>query len=262
LAELAGTTILVFGVLSVATLMFRKGSAVDDWSQSTRLLLLGAIIAVIIILIATSPIGRRSGAHINPAVTFGFWITGHVHQHDLGGYWVAQLTGGLLGAGLLRLVLGSDAASVGYGVLRPDVSTPAAAGIEAGMTAALVLTMFAFLSSASLARWTPVAAGAVVALAIWKGAPATGTGINPARALGPNVLAGEFPFLEVYVVGPLAGACFAAVMWKLVPRVVLTAKLYHDETYPCAFRTHLPAPPGDPALTRSLPAAGPQAEDD
>jgi aquaporin Z len=248
LSELAGTTILVFVGLSAVTLVSAQGSVVERLllPESLRLLLLGVIFAVIIILIAISPIGRRSGAHINPAVTLAFRITGHVHPHDLGGYWAGQFAGGLLGAGLLRAAWGSAAASLDYGALQPSVGTLEAIGLEAVMTGALVLAMFAFLSSPRTARWTPVAAGAAVALTIWLGAPATGTGINPARTFGPNIVAGDYRSWWVYFVGPAVGAAVVAAVWGLVPWPVLTAKLYHDSRYPSVLRTHLPARPPEP----------------
>jgi aquaporin Z len=153
------------------------------------------------------------------------------------------LAGAIAGAGLARLVLGTDAGSIHYGVLAPIVSPLAAVVLEAVMTAVLVLTLFAFLSSARLARRAPLAAGAVVALIIALGAPATGVGINPARSLGPNVIAGEYRYWWLYVIAPIIGTLFAVAVWKLVPRIVLTAKLYHDPRYPSVMRTHLPALP-------------------
>ena len=109
--------------------------------MSLRLLLLGLMFTVIIFVIAVSPIGRLSGADINPVVTLAFKITGHVHHHDLMGYWVAQLAGGVAGVYLVKL-WGSAAESVEWGVIHPSVSTPAAIGIEALMVGAIVLTMF------------------------------------------------------------------------------------------------------------------------
>src|SRR5207247_1016003 len=98
-------------------------------------------------------------------------------------------------------------------------------------------------SSTSTARWTPLAVGVVVALAIRLGGRATGTGINPARSLGTNIVAGDFGFWWLYVVAPTAGAMLVALVWKLGPRVVLTAKLFHDPWYPSVLPTHLPALP-------------------
>ena len=242
LSELIGTALLVFAAMSCVVLVFGTDSPFEDLSMSLRLLLLGLMFTVIIVAIAVSPIGRLSGAHINPAVTLAFKITGHVHNHDLIGYWVAQFAGGIFGAFLVKL-WGDSAKSVEYGVIHPTSSTAGAIAIEALMVGAIVLTMFAFLSSAKTARWTPVAAGLVVALATWKGAPYTGTGLNPARTLGPEVVAADFGSWWVYFMGTALGAALVAAAWKLGPRVVLTAKLFHDPAYRSVLRSHLPVRP-------------------
>ena len=242
-AELVGTAVLVFAALSAVTLMFHPGSVVQDWipSESARLLVLGLVFAVLIVAIATSPIGRLSGAHLNPAVTLAFWITGHVHPHDLFGYWTAQLVGGALGTFALRLVWTETAAGIGYGAITPEVGPWSAVLIEAVMVGLLVGAMFVVLSVRALVRWTPVVAGLVVALDTWLGAPFTNTGLNPARTLGPNLVAGQWQDWWVYLVGPIAGAALVAVVWRATPRVILTAKLFHDSAYRSVLRTHLPA---------------------
>jgi hypothetical protein len=68
----------------------------------------------------------------------------------------------------------------------------------------------------------------VVALLVWRGAPYTGTSLNPARSLGPVVVSGKWTDYWIYVVGPLAGVLVAVALWALVPRRTLTAKLFHD----------------------------------
>jgi aquaporin Z len=243
LGEFVGTAILVFGIVGIVTLILRPGSAFSGWPELVRFAIVGLAAGAIIAVIAASPIGRRSGAHLNPAVTLAFRLTGHVHPHDLGGYWAAQLAGGIAGAGLARLLLGADAGLIDYGVLAPAVSPLAAVALEALMTFLLVLTLFAFLSSSALARWTPVAAGAAVALLILLFARATGVGINPARSFGPNVVAVDYQYWWLYVFAPVVGALLAVAVWKLIPRIVLTAKLFHDPGYPSNMKTHLPAKP-------------------
>lgn len=244
-AEFVGTAVLVFAVLLTLAVMFRPGSAVEGWmpSESARLLVLGLLIAIFIVGIAVSPLGRLSGAHLNPAVTLAFWITGHVHPHDLFGYWGAQVLGGLTGTLALRAVWGDAADGVHDGAISPAVAPGAAVLIEALMVGVLLAAMFLFLSETRLARWTPVAAGVVVALATWLGARLTGTGLNPARTLGPNLVSGDWSSWWVYLVGPLSGAVLVAVLWRVVPRIVLTAKLFHDPRYRSVLRTHLPARP-------------------
>ena len=242
-AELVGTAVLVFGALSSVAIVFHPGSAFHQWipSLSVRLLLLGLVFGAIIVGIATSPIGRLSGAHLNPVVTLAFWITGHVHPHDLLGYWAAQLAGGVLGTIALRVVWGKRAAGVDYGAITPEVSTAAAVAIEALMVALLIGAMFLFLSARTWVRWTPVAAGLVVAADTWLGSKLTNTGLNPARTLGPSIVSGHWQQWWVYFLGPAVGAALVAALWLLVPRIILTAKLFHDPRYRSVLRTHLPA---------------------
>jgi aquaporin Z len=241
-AEFVGTAILVFAAMSTVTLMFHPGTKFDAWGPSTSqpLRLLGLVFAVIIVALATSPLGRLSGAHLNPVVTLGFWITGHVHPHDLFGYWAAQFAGGVVGALVLRVVW-DEAAGVQYGAISPEVSPGAAVAIEALMVGLLLAAMFVFLSEPALVRWTAVIAGLVVALDTWLGAPFTNTGLNPARTLGPNVVSGQWLDWWVYFVGPAVGAVLVATLGRTVPRVILTAKLFHDSAYRSVLRTHLPA---------------------
>jgi aquaporin Z len=261
-AELAGTAILVFAALSTVTIMFHQGTVFDDWVPSTklRLLLLGITFGIYIFTIAHSPLGRLSGAHLNPAVTLAFWMTGHVHPHDLLGYWAAQLVGGAIGATALRLVWGDTAGSIDYGAISPSVDPVVAVLIEALMVGLVVTALFVFVSAAKLARWAPVAAGTVVAFNTWLGSEYTNTGLNPARTLGPNLVSGTWLDWWVYLAGPIGGALLVALVWRVVPRAILTAKLVHDPAYRSVLRTHLPARPAEAsARPSSAPAEVPVA---
>jgi aquaporin Z len=204
-------------------------------SVSLRLLLTGLLFAGTGSLVAVSPLGRLSGAHLNPCVTLAFWSSGHVSRSDLLGYLASQLLGGLAGTALLRLLWGRVSVSVRDGLTspHPGVSAPAAVGIEALMTAILILSIFAFTSFTSTARWTPLLIWIVIALLVWRGAPYTGCSLNPARSLGPAVLSGSYGALWIYLVGPPLGALGCA--WLFVRarsgRRPLTAKLFHDSAY-------------------------------
>ena len=240
--ELAGTFLLVAGGLSAVVLDFGSGSVVAAHvpSSSLRLLLTGVLFGGTGALVAFSPLGRRSGAHLNPAVTFSFWLSGHVHGHDLGGYIGAQCLGALAGAAFVRVAWGARAVSVHDGMARPGpgVSDLGAAGLEMLMTAGLVLVIMLCLSSRRTARLTPLAAWVAVAILVWRGAPYTGTSLNPARSLGPAVVAGDFSHFWVYVAGPLGGALLAVALLRFVPAdvVPLTAKLFHRRGDPDNFK--------------------------
>jgi aquaporin Z len=242
--EFVGTMVLVLGGVSAVVLDFGTRSPVASivTSHSLRLLLTGLLFAGCGSLVAISPIGRRSGAHLNPSITVAFFCHRHLRVGDAVGYIVAQCLGAIAGAGAIRLLWGARAASVrdGRTLPGPGVSTPEAVAIEALMTAVLVLVVFAFVSSTRTARWTPLAVWIVVAVLVWRGAPYTGTSLNAARSLGPVVVTWSWSDYWVYLVGPLAGVLVAVGLWVLVPRRTLTAKLFHDAKYPSVLRSWLP----------------------
>lgn len=244
-AEGTGTALLVLGGLSAVCLDFGQGSPMPGLisSASLRLLLTGLLFAGTGSLVAISPLGRLSGAHLNPAVTLAFWSSGHVSRSDLVGYLSYQVVGALVGVGLLRLLWGPVAISVQDGRTspHPGVTPLAAIGIEALLTAVLILALFAFTSSAKTARWTPLALWIVIALLVWRGAPYTDCSMNPARSIGPAVISGLYSSLWIYLVGPLLGALAAALAFVHAPLGLrpVTAKLFHDAAYPSVLGTSL-----------------------
>lgn len=244
LAELAGTALLLIGGLSAITLDFGTHSPVAKVlpSHSMRLLLTGALFAAAGSLIAISPLGRISGAHLNPAVSLAFWLSGKMHHHDVGAYVAAQCAGACLGAIAAKWAW-PDLASAGYGVTQPGptIAPGEAVLIETGMTALLLLTILLFLSSMRTAHWTPLAVWFVVTLLVWQGAPFTGTSLNPARSLGPALSASNFHDFWIYVIGPLTGAAIATLIVVAGIRLrPVTAKLFHDPAYSSIFM-HEPA---------------------
>jgi len=91
-------------------------------------------------------------------------------------------------------------------VTHPAVSTAVAFALEMAMTALLVGVIVACVSSAKLARFTPLAIGPILALLIWLLAPETGTSLNPARSAGPAIAFGDLRALWLYAFAPTAGA--------------------------------------------------------
>ena len=258
-AEAVGTAALVFGALSAVAFVLGEGSPLANLPMSSRLAITGLLVGVCVALIAVSPLGRLSGAHINPAVTLGFWIVRMIALRDLVGYIGAQLAGAVVGGYLFRWTWGDIALSVAGGVTHPSVSIPAALALEAGMTALLMAMILLFVSRPRLARWTPLMLVPLLALLVWQGSPYTGTSLNPARSEGPAIAFGDLADLWLYFVGPLLGAAAVATTWRCLspawrPR---TAKLYHDPRYPCALRAELPVrAAGRPALGHVSPAPG------
>jgi aquaporin Z len=209
LCELFGTATLLAGGLSAVFLDFGPSSPVAALlpSTSARLLLTGLLFAGTGSLVALSPLGRRSGAHLNPSVTLAFWTQRKVHPHDLAGYILAQLVGALTAGACLRLAWGNTARTLHLGTTQPGHG-------------------FSPLDAATL---------------VWQGAPSTGTSLNPARSIAPALLAPHLDNLWVYIAGPSAGALLAAAVFAAFRHTnTLTAKLFHDPRYPSTLASALP----------------------
>jgi aquaporin Z len=255
--ELVGTAFQLFVGFCVVAVMEAPGAPGRSLvgSAGVRLVLIGLAFGLLAAMVAISPLGRRSGAHLNPAVTLGFFARGHTHGHDLIGYTLAQVVGALLATAGFAAVCGSWAEEISDAQTAPagTISPWLGAAIEAGLTCALLSVVFIMVSSQRTARWTPAVVTGTLSGLIWAGAPYTGASMNPARTFGPDVLAASYPALWVYFVGPPVGAVLAAGLFTAMSRerTTLTAKLFHDSTYPTTQRSELPAKPHRPRVPRA-----------
>jgi glycerol uptake facilitator-like aquaporin len=189
-------------------------------SQSVRLLFIGMLFGGCVTLVAASPLGGISGAHMNPAVTLAFTALGRMRVRDTGAYVAAQLAGALGGTLAFRALWGADVT----GVTHTSVSLPAAAGLEIGMTALLMGTILA------AGRWAPLAVWPVIVVLTWQGSPFTGTSLNPARSAGPALTFGDLAELWLYLAAPVIGAVVVARVTRLrAPRLRLRSPLIEKE---------------------------------
>lgn len=162
-----------------------------------------------------------SGAHFNPAVTFACWIGKQISGRDAGLYVAVQVLAGLAGALLAQLSVGGDDISGGVPAVGGDVSTAAAILIEAILTLFLVLVVYGTgVDPRFGARIGGLAIGLTVTLDILAGGPLSGAAMNPARWLGPAVVAGavELQTAAVYTIGPLLGGLAGALLYTKVIR--------------------------------------------
>jgi aquaporin Z len=224
-AELLGTGILVYFAVGVATLSFGFGLAGSSFAAGV---VTTALAFGLVLLALAYVLGPISGCHINPAVTMGVWLSGRVRLAEAAGYWIAQFTGGILGALLLWGTfncsplyrtniqgLGAD----GYGSLSHiHISAGGAFLAEVILTA---LFVFAVLGATSKTA-NPATAGIVIGLSLTVvhliGIPITGTSVNPARSLGPALIVGGTALSQVwlFILAPLAGGAVAAGVHRLL----------------------------------------------
>ena len=211
-AELFGTAALVTGGVSVVILMFGRGSASSVLlpSEGARRFLTGLLFGIVGALITVSPLGRISGAHLNPAITIAFHMEGKLTRRDALGYVCAQLLGGLLSILPLR-AWGEVGLSIHYGATLPRAGDAFWIPLlgEVCVTFALVTLIFVMTCNRRLRRFTPWSIAALFGVMVWLEAPLSGTSTNPARSLGPAVLSGDVSHLWIYLLGPIMGSILA-----------------------------------------------------
>lgn len=242
-SEFIGTAFLVFCVVGVVALMFASSSPLVRIVPSTRLRLFvtGLLLGGSGWVVAISPPGKLSGAHLNPAISVGFWMLGKMHFRDLLGYVIGQIAGGVAGAWLGHEAFAGLAHQVKNAALQPSaIASPAGTFLaEAFATLVLAFVVFSFVSHPTLLRWTPAAATLVVGILVCVDGNFSGCGINPARWFGPAMASGAWQHWLAYGIGPVVGAGLAALLrlsgW-FGSRVPHTGKTFHDPRYRSVFR--------------------------
>jgi len=217
-AEAIGTALLIAVGLSIVIGIFGVGSPIAQLlpSEPGRRALAGALFGLTGTLITISPLGKLSGAHINPSVTLAFWLEGKLATRDALGYVVAQCLGAVVGA-MALLAWGRMGASDHYGaaLVGAGVAEPLAVLGEIVATGALVLVLFITASHAATRRFTPWTIPPLFSWLVWWEAPLSGASTNLARSLGPAVIGGDWRGFWVYLIGPAVGAALAVGILRL-----------------------------------------------
>jgi aquaporin Z len=170
-------------------------------------------------------IGHISGCHLNPAVSIGLAAGGRFPARELPGYIIAQVVGGLAGAGVLFLIASGQAgfdvhagfASNGYGEHSPGgFSLQAALICEVVMTMMFLVIILGATDSRAPAALAPVAIGLGLTLIHLIGIPVTNTSVNPARSTGPALFVGGWALSQLWLfwVAPILGAVLAGFAYR------------------------------------------------
>lgn len=201
----------------------------------------GVAMGLTAVALIYSPMGRRSGAHMNPIVTLTFFRLGKVRGWDAVFYAVSQFIGGALGVYVVLLVAGPALghSTVNYAITAPSHGEVAPAFVaEMFISFLMMTTVLNFSNRASLARYTGLAAGTLVMLFITFESPISGMSMNPARTFASDFVGMQWNAVWLYFIAPLIGMLAAAELYVRTrgTRVVLCAKLNHSGTARCIFR--------------------------
>jgi len=208
-----------------------------------RLALNGLTMGLTAIAIIYSPWGARSGAHMNPAVTWTFFRLGKVKTWDALFYPIFQTLGGVAGVLFMKLTLGKifTETPVNYVVTVPGKAGVANALIAETVIACGMMLMVLFMTNTpKLARFTGLCGGALVFLYITFEAPLSGMSINPARTVASALPSGVWTAGWIYVVAPIGGMFLAVEIYRALRRTarVACAKWNHDPRQRCIFCGH------------------------
>ena len=226
IAEFLGTFVLVFGGCGSAVL------------AGDKIGFLGVSFAFGLSLLAmVYTIGHISGCHINPAVTLGLFISKKMDRQYLIGYWVAQILGAIVAAGILLAIAkgapnGYDPSVLGFAANGYGEHSPGHYGVFAAALTEVILTFFLVLTVIGATDlkapvgFAGLPIGLVLVLIHLVGIPVTNTSVNPARSIGPALFVGGWALqqLWLFVLAPLAGSVLAALAYRGLAVPTLTTR--------------------------------------
>ena len=205
IAELIGTFILV---------VFATGSIVYDIQTGGTLgIAFAAITPFIALIIGIYSFGKISLASFNPAVTIGFYITGHISKIQIAYYFAAEIIGALFGSLFVMSFIGTGA-NLGANTPNHDFSLFLIFSIEVLASALLMAVIFIVVYTKGLKGFGGIAIGGIVGLDIFFLAFISGASMNPARALAPALFSGALDNLWLYWTAPYVGTIITAFLFR------------------------------------------------
>ncbi len=172
-------------------------------------------------------VGHISGAHFNPAVTFGLWAGRRFAGKDVAPYMIAQVLGAIAAAAVLYVIASGAAgfsAADGFGSNGYGEHSPGGYSLAAGLVAEFVLTLFFVLvimgatDERAPKGLAPLAIGLTLTLIHLICIPVTGTSVNPARSIGPAIFQGSWALSQLwaFIVAPIVGAAVGGIVYRVL----------------------------------------------
>ncbi len=200
-----GTFVLVFA---------GTGAAVIDVVSHGQVTHVGAALTWgLVVMALVYAVGDVSGAHLNSAVTIGFWLSKRLPGQTVGPYLVSQAAGAFLASGLLRVMF-SNVASLG-------ATLPAGPWWQSFVLEIVLTGMLMFVALCvstgpkEMGVMAGIAVGGVVGLEAMFAGPVSGASMNPIRSLAPAVVSGHLDFVWIYLTAPVIGAALSVPCWAL-----------------------------------------------
>jgi aquaporin Z len=219
-AEMFGTFCLVFaGTGAIVVNAIRPGTVTHVGVS---------IVFGLVVMAMIYSVGETSGAHLNPAVTAGFWLAGRLRGRLVPVYVSAQIAGALLASIVVQGLFGHAA---DLGCTQPAGSAWQAFLLELILTLILMVVILCVSTgSKETGVMAGIAIGGVIGLEAMFAGPISGASMNPARSLGPAIIAGNFHLLWLYLTAPVLGSAMAVPIWFAIS----TRTLSHSKTVPAA----------------------------
>ena len=256
--EAAELAIFMLSACAFTVFLFHPSS---PWAQAmpnpwARRACMGMSMGLTAILIIHSPMGKRSGAHFNPAITLSYLRLGKIRRWDATFYIIFQFIGGVFGVGVAAILFGKALANpaVDYAVTVPGLFGTTGAFLAELFMATLLMAVVLWLSNRpSLAFATSYAVGGLISLYVLFFAPVSGFSINPARTTGSALFAHVWTAIWVYFTAPVLGMLLSAEVYLrgYGPDRILCAKLHPDQSYPCPFLCQFPGHRHPPTTSRA-----------
>jgi aquaporin Z len=245
LMEAAELATFMLCVCAAGTLLYERNSPFNilGVSQITKSILMGVAISGATYAIIRSPLGRRSGAHFNPALTFAYFGVGRIHRWDALAYIAAQFIGGSIGVFVSHTLFGTSLANppVLYVVTLPGRHGYLSAFLTEFAISFIVMEVVLIVSNhRRFAKYSPLFVAFVTVFYFAFCTSISGYSVNPARSFSSALFARIWDGVWIYFLAPSFGMLTAAALYKRVMSGdrIYCAKVFHDLRSVCPFDCH------------------------
>lgn len=207
LSELLGTFGLVFTGCGAIVVNDITGGAIGHLGICT--------VFGLVVMAMVYSFGDVSGAHINPAVTIAFWLSGRFPLKEVTPYITAQIIGASIACALLWYLFPGDSTFLGATLVSDTVMQSFVLEVSITFLLMLIIIMVA-TGSKEVGTLAGIAIGAAVAVLALVGGPISGASMNPARSLGPALVSGNLEHIWLYVIAPIIGAALAVPVSNVI----------------------------------------------